>query len=130
MNCLRMLWEDEAGFIISAELVLVATIVVIGMIVGLAILRNQVVQELCDVGLSIGSVSQSWALSGTSTSWKNVAWTDHCGYRDVIDFCQTPQVTGMEPSGILVHGLLPLTDWQGYSLDAGGGPVSGERPGP
>jgi hypothetical protein len=61
---LRKLWNDQGGFILSAELVLVATIVVIGMIVGLVSLRNQVVQELVNVGQSNGTLSQSYSFSG------------------------------------------------------------------
>ena len=56
----RKLWKDEQGFIISAELVLVATLLVIGMIVGLTILRNQVVQELGDLAMAIGMLSQGY----------------------------------------------------------------------
>ena len=123
MKWFRSLWNDEAGFIVSAELVLVATIVVIGMIVGLAVLRNQVVQELCDVGESIGSVSQSWALSGVSKPC--VAWTDGSGYRDLIDFCQHRQCPGQEPGGISVCGL-PARDWDGHDLPPD--PPKGELP--
>lgn len=102
---LRKLWNDEGGFIISAELVLIATIVVIGLIVGLTSLRNQIVQELVDVGQAIGSLSQSYAFSGTKKD--GVGWTDGSAYRDLVDFCQTPQSPGQEPGGISVHGLIP-----------------------
>ena len=61
---LRKLWNDQAGFIVSGELVLVATIVVVGMIVGLASLRNQVVQELVGVGQPVGALSQSYSIPG------------------------------------------------------------------
>ena len=64
MSLVRRLWADEAGFIISAELCLVATIVVIGLIVGLVTLRNQVVQELIAVGEAIGSINTSYAFCG------------------------------------------------------------------
>jgi Flp pilus assembly pilin Flp len=101
----RKLWNDEDGFIISAELVLVATIVVIGLVVGLTVLRNQVVQELVDVGQAIGSISQSFAFSGTKKD--GVAWTDGSGYKDLVDFCQAHQHPNQEPGGISVHGLLP-----------------------
>ena len=63
MSLVRRLWADEAGFIISAELCLVATIVVIGLIVGLVTLRNQVVQELIAVGEAIGSINTSYAFA-------------------------------------------------------------------
>lgn len=58
------LLNDEAGFIVSAELVLVATIVVLGMIVGLTEVSSAVNEELEDVGSAIGSVSQSFQYSG------------------------------------------------------------------
>lgn len=64
MKLLRKLWKDEAGFIISAELVLVATMLVIGMIVGLTVLRNQVVQELGDLGAALGMISQGYEYTG------------------------------------------------------------------
>jgi hypothetical protein len=124
MKCFRKLWNDEAGFIVSAELVLVATIVVIGLVVGLTVLRNQVVQELVDVGQAIGSVSQSYAVSGTSKN--GCAWTDGFGYRDLVDFCQSPQSVGHEPGGITVCGLIPDHDWNGSALP--GSPPSGEYP--
>ena len=34
MKLLRRLWTDEAGFVVSTELVLVATVLVIGLLVG------------------------------------------------------------------------------------------------
>jgi len=101
MNMSRSLWSDDAGFVISAELVLVATILVIGMIVGLTSLRNQVVQELVDVGQAIGSISQSYSLAGTKKC--GLGMTDGSFYRDKVDFCQDPyQTAGMSPGGISV----------------------------
>ena len=61
---LKQLWNDEAGFIVSAELVLVATILVIGLIVGLSEVQHAVVAELNDVGDAIGKVNQSYSFSG------------------------------------------------------------------
>ena len=102
MKLLRKVWADDAGFIISAELVLVATIVVIGMIVGLCVVRNQVVEELVDVGQAIGSLSQSYAYAGVHKC--QVGWTDGSYYTDKIDFCQAPgQTAGTEPGGISVR---------------------------
>lgn len=101
MKLLCRLWNDEEGFIISSELVLVSTILVIGMIVGLVVVRNQVVQELVDVGQAIGSLSQTYAFGGV---WKpDVALTDGSYYTDLVDFCQSTQVPGQEPGGISVR---------------------------
>ncbi len=62
---INKLYNDEAGFIVSAELVLVSTICVLGMIVGLSEVAFNVNQELEDVGSAIGSVNQSFHYNGT-----------------------------------------------------------------
>lgn len=97
---MRKLWNDEAGFIISAELVLVATIVVIGLIVGLVSVRNQVVQELVDVGQAIGNLSQSYCFGGIYKPC--MASTAGTCYTDVTDFCQASQTPGGTPGGITI----------------------------
>ena len=61
---LRQLLNDEAGFIVSAELVLIATILVLGMIVGLSQVQYAVVTELSDVAKAIGSLNQTYYYSG------------------------------------------------------------------
>jgi hypothetical protein len=63
---MRQLWNDEAGFIISAELVLVATLLVIGLVVGLSEIQHSIVGELNDVGEAIGKLNQSYAFTGFS----------------------------------------------------------------
>lgn len=60
------LLQDECGFIVSAELVLVATITVIGLVVGLAEVQSALNAELNDVGDAIGSVNQSFFTTGFS----------------------------------------------------------------
>ena len=55
---------DEGGFIISAELVLVATICVVGVIVGLSECQHAINAELNDVGNAIGKLNQSYFFSG------------------------------------------------------------------
>lgn len=63
---LRTLLNDEAGFVVSAELVLVATILVIGMIVGLSEVQHAVVAELNDVAEAVGELNQSYSYTGFS----------------------------------------------------------------
>jgi hypothetical protein len=56
--------RDEGGFIVSAELVLVASICVIGLLVGLSEVQHAVVAELNDVGNAIGKLNQGYYYSG------------------------------------------------------------------
>ncbi len=65
---LKQLVNDESGFIVSAELVLIATILVIGLIVGMVEVQSSVVQELNDVGEAIGRLNQSYYYSGFAAS--------------------------------------------------------------
>lgn len=58
------LWNDESGVILSAELVLIGTILVLGVIVGLVELQCSVVAELSDLGSAIGDLDQSYKTSG------------------------------------------------------------------
>ncbi|HCO25713.1 MAG: hypothetical protein CME31_23390 [Gimesia sp.] len=61
---LNQLWNDEAGFVISAELVLVLTIAVLAMIVGLSEVAVAVNTELNDISNAIGALNQSYAYTG------------------------------------------------------------------
>ena len=61
---LTQLLRDEGGFIISAELVLVSTICVIGLIVGLSEVQHAINAELNDVGNAIGKLNQGFFFSG------------------------------------------------------------------
>ena len=60
------LLHDEAGFIVSAELVLISTITVIGMVVGLSEVAIGVNNELEDVGSAFGALNQSYHFAGAS----------------------------------------------------------------
>ena len=60
------LWQDEAGFIVSAELALVTTIATLGMVTGLAEASNNVHNELHDVGAAVGSLDQSFSYQNAS----------------------------------------------------------------
>lgn len=80
------LYRDEAGFIVSAELILISTIVVIGMIVGLSEVSNNVNQELEDVGSAIASLNQSFVFSGAAGHKGK-----HYGsrFKDTGDYCDS-----------------------------------------
>ena len=64
MSISSKLWRDDSGFVVSSELVLLSTILVVPMVVGMQTVRDSVVQELGDVGQALGSVVQSYSYSG------------------------------------------------------------------
>jgi Flp pilus assembly pilin Flp len=57
---LRKLLQDQSGAVISAELVLVLTILVIGVIVGLSEVAVAVNTELNDISNAIGALDQTY----------------------------------------------------------------------
>jgi hypothetical protein len=61
---MKNLRNDEDGVILSAEIVLIGTVLVIGMMVGLVELQVAVVGELSDLGDAVGNLGQSYVASG------------------------------------------------------------------
>ncbi|SFI08752.1 hypothetical protein [Planctomicrobium piriforme] len=87
---IRQLLNDEAGFIVSAELVLVATILVLGLIVGLSQVQYAVVEELNDVAHAIGALNQSFYYTGFTAEKASGALksgTYGSTFHDAIDEC-------------------------------------------
>ncbi len=60
MRLLRQLWEDEAGYILSAEAVTVGTVGVLGATVGVGAMSESVNQELTETAYAIRSLDQSY----------------------------------------------------------------------
>jgi Flp pilus assembly pilin Flp len=81
---LAKLYHDEAGFIVSAELALVATIAVLAMIIGLSEVAHNVNNELEDVGSAFGNLSQTYQVYGTSG---HKGSTNGSSFYDVPDYC-------------------------------------------
>ena len=56
--------NDESGFIVSAELVLIFTLVFCAVAVGVATVKDALAHELGDVAEAIGSLNQSYNFRG------------------------------------------------------------------
>ncbi len=89
---MNMFWRDEEGVIHSAEIVLLGTILVLGMIVGLVELQTAAVAELTDLGDAIGNMDQSYQTSGMASLNYNSYWgvkgvTYGASYNDRADAC-------------------------------------------
>ena len=65
---MKNLWNDEAGFIVSVELILVAVILVIGLVTGLSAVRNAVLEELDELGDAILAINDSYSFGGSSSA--------------------------------------------------------------
>jgi len=89
------LWNDQHGFIVSAELVLVATIGVLAMVVGLSEVAFNVNNELEDIGSAFGKMSQKYSVNGTNG---HQAQTAGSKYHDGFDFCDGD--CDIQPGGV------------------------------
>lgn len=73
--------NKKAGFVITAELIFISTIMVLGLLTGYVALRDAMIGELHDVGMAIGALNQSYTFTGTSktsegTFTSGTLWTD------------------------------------------------------
>lgn len=85
---LHNFWNDESGFLVSAELVLVATITIIALVVGLSEIAVALNTELDDVANAIGSLNQSYGFSGFhAVSDKAKSYSSGSRFDDASDDC-------------------------------------------
>ena len=108
MNLLNTLKNDENGFVVSAELVLVGTILVLGMIVGLTELSYGVNEELEDLGSGIGAINQRYYFTIATGKKGEVVGSTYVDFQDECDNacdinCNTP-ARGEKRSSSSVYG--------------------------
>lgn len=60
------LWNDDDGALIAMEFLFVATILIIGIVVGLVNLRGAINAELSELSNAILALSQGYTISGVS----------------------------------------------------------------
>lgn len=81
--------RKQAGFVVTAELLLITTILGLGLITGYTKVRDQVLAELSDTGAAIGSINQSYEVHGTQ--WTNthlIAEVSGFAFNDAADVDQ------------------------------------------
>lgn len=86
MRTLKALWNDQDGFVVSAELILVLTIGVLSMIVGLFSVSKSITQELNDLSSAFGAIDQSYCYAGLKKK-KHHAEVHGSGFKDSRDDC-------------------------------------------
>ncbi|NBO92739.1 MAG: hypothetical protein EBV06_10590 [Planctomycetia bacterium] len=87
---LQKLWNDDGGALIAMEYLFIATILVIGIIVGLSGVRDAVVVELTELGNAILALSQGYSFSGLTGC---CAFTDGSQAIDTPSLLVTPTCT-------------------------------------
>lgn len=110
-NFLSQLWSDECGFVVSSELVFVATLLVIGLTTGFSAIRNQVVGELADVADAVSELDQSYSFAQITAA---NASTRGAAFGDQNDLGEANAASQDQ-----VAGALPTED--GLAISAGSG---------
>lgn len=95
-NMLTRLWVDDAGFVVSTELVLAATLLVIGITVGQVTLRDAVVTEIVDLSAAINDLNQSYSYTSVTGHSSSVAGSQ---FTDDTDFCDADTGEGAQGLG-------------------------------
>lgn len=85
MSLCRSFIQDETGFIISSELILIVTLIVIGLIGGLSTIRDQLTSELNDLADAASEMNASYSFAGITSHGGSTAGTV---FSDLPDFCE------------------------------------------
>jgi len=110
----RDLWTDDAGFLISVELMFVCVILVIGIIGGLAALRAAVAAELAALGAAIVDLDPGYNIVsvGSTTGSSNGTLVTHVARRIDIgaaNAAASNTSSGTDATGAQAPFAVPLT---------------------
>jgi hypothetical protein len=86
----RNLLNDENGFIVSSEMVLIFTLIFCGVVVGVGSVRRAINHELNDISESVGALDQSYNFrSVTAANEAGVSQSRQIGsgFNDEEDDC-------------------------------------------
>ncbi|WP_010582632.1 hypothetical protein [Schlesneria paludicola] len=91
LTLLRDLSRDESGFILSAEIVIILTVAILGMVVGLVNLQNALLGEFADLSMAFQSLNQSYSTPsyrGCMKWWGGrTSWVAGSTFIDIYDGC-------------------------------------------
>lgn len=94
MKLLIAFCAEEQGAVISAEFVLLATILCVGLVVGIQSLRTSIAFEIADTAAAISTLNQSYTFGGGTMHETRITgsiFTDTFGSDIPNDFCDDGQ---------------------------------------
>jgi Flp pilus assembly pilin Flp len=94
------LWRDEQGAVGSAELLLIMTIMVIGVVVGMKSFRDAAVTEFADLAQALANLDQSYSYGAlTVVIGDTTVTTAPAFFADEADFCDSASDTDTSMAG-------------------------------
>lgn len=97
-NLMQKLWADDAG-IVSIEYLLVATIIGLGTIGGLAVLRLAITEEFAELANALQTLSQGFSYNGVSSCGGTVDGSQ------AIDSANSTQVALIAPTASNIQDI-------------------------
>lgn len=95
--------KDDSGGIATVELLLIATVLVIGLVAGMGASRDAILSELSDMGGAMQDLSQAYIVQGLVGHSSGSPGMD---YQDDLDFCDSIEdVAGAADNCIVFDGL-------------------------
>jgi len=109
----RKLIIDESGVILSAELVLILTIAVLGIVTGLASVQQAVVYELTDLGLAFSGLNQSYSTPSYfgGRKWCNgglKSFAAGSSFFDIYDGCTGVNSGAVATGASAIYGMAEI----------------------
>ena len=101
--------KGQAGFVITVELLLIVTVLVIGLVAGLTKMRDQTVAELNDTSDAVGAIDQSFSVRGTTwlTPAAIVGATVGFQFDDGVDTAVAGGRVGGDAQ-VIIYGTAPV----------------------
>lgn len=101
---LKSLHNDEAGFAVSVELVLMAVVAVTGCIAGVTSIRDAVVSEISDVAGTVQDLNNSYTFNGATGHSSSTGGSD---FVDELDHCDDADDVAGAADNCIVFDMPP-----------------------
>ena len=122
LNLLKALRQDEYGVILSAEIVIVGTVLVIGVMTGMACLQKSVNSELGDLAKAFDSIDQTYSFSGHRKAGRYNGSGDCCAFTAGSAFMNNECNTNVCKHDIIgCEGQVMLRSGSGGTCESCGG---------
>jgi Flp pilus assembly pilin Flp len=110
------LYHDDQGFIVSIELILLATVVVLGILTGISAVRDAVISELSDVAGAIQDLHQGYRINGVLGHSASTAGSD---FVDFTDFCDTAEDANVAIDNCITINQTPIDEGAAVTAPTG-----------
>jgi hypothetical protein len=109
----KRFWIDQQGSVGSAEIVLIMTIMIVGVVVGMKSFRDSAVTEFADWAQALANLNQSYSFAGLEIPWgEGTLTTARSWFVDSVDFCDT--VGAVSAERCIDVGLAPAGEVVGF----------------